>query len=362
MNSFILDIGMNTQQNKVVPSKNKTEYRSDTKPKIENDKKDTTFEDMLKEKGDTSQESSVMQMLFPNAQKQPAEGKVLPNDGSMLMTAIQGQEQGLNILQLEQMVGPSVGHGVLFEGNIATKNVATLSSGISDLQAVNAELNHVASELTKAQSQISNTSEQQLISMTAQAASNESMGKNDLSNDFESASQNSLDSFTNVENAINGSKSLESNSLFSKTSMMDPLLGTNAELDQILSKDVKDKIFQNIAKGNENIEIHLTPKNLGTLDIKIMYDAGKTIMSIICSDNETMKILAQNASELGQIIESNTKMDTVVIIDEAQPDYLQDESSGQKGEYSEQQQDDDSNIEGSMDSSDFLHMLRLGLV
>ncbi len=347
MNSFNFDIGMDTYSNKVTPSKNKDYSKQEANKKPLDNEKEVSFYDMLKEKSDEADGASEIPLLLGNIQNVPLEENSLLKGNTLFLSGIQ-LHRAESISQMDQLStiqGDNNGNSTMLQMQVDLDTAAENSSF---------DLTGATKDSGKVQVQGINVPGVEIQKTT-------NTGDSFNSGDTHSGSQTENNSLASV---ILGdqSGSVEAKPTFPKDNLTDPLTSSpNLELDKILSKDVKDKIFQNIARGNETIEIQLTPKNLGTLDIKVVYDAGKTIMSIICSDNETMKILSQNASELGQIIESNTKADTVVIIDEAQPDYLHDESGGQKDEYHGQQQGDDTSQENHKDNSDFLHMLRLGL-
>lgn len=127
---------------------------------------------------------------------------------------------------------------------------------------------------------------------------------------------------------------------------------------------LKGDIARQVASGKQQFEIQLHPDNLGTLVIKASCEAGKAVISIVCSEAKTMQAMSQQARELAGIVEARTGNETQVIVERPSEDYLQQQqqeqnSRGQEREPDRQQRD---NNKGEFhESFDFLQQLRLGL-
>ena len=127
---------------------------------------------------------------------------------------------------------------------------------------------------------------------------------------------------------------------------------------------LKGDIAKQVASGKQHIEIQLHPDNLGTLVIKASCEAGKAVISIMCSEAKTMQAMSQQARELAGIVEARTGNETQVIVERPSEDYLQQQqqeqnSRGQEREPDREQRD---NHKGEFrESFDFLQQLRLGL-
>ena len=80
---------------------------------------------------------------------------------------------------------------------------------------------------------------------------------------------------------------------------------------------------EQISQGKNEFEIWLEPANLGKMAVKVAYEGGKAMLSIICMSEKTLEIVSQNAKSLGAILQQNTGTDTVVVVEERQTDYLQ---------------------------------------
>lgn len=120
-----------------------------------------------------------------------------------------------------------------------------------------------------------------------------------------------------------------------------------------------------MAAGKNEFEIWLEPANLGKMAIKVAYESGRAMISIMCTNEKTMELISQNAKQLGNILQQHTGDETVVVIDHPESDYLQqkmnqEQQSGQQQE----EQDNKDKQEQKQDSEheSFLQQLRLGLM
>lgn len=127
---------------------------------------------------------------------------------------------------------------------------------------------------------------------------------------------------------------------------------------------LKGDIAKQVASGKQHIEIQLHPDNLGTLVIKASCEAGKAVISIVCSEAKTMQAMSQQARELAGIVEARTGNETQVIVERPSEDYLQQQQQEQNGRGQEREPDREQrdNHKGEFrESFDFLQQLRLGL-
>lgn len=126
-----------------------------------------------------------------------------------------------------------------------------------------------------------------------------------------------------------------------------------------------DMLAKTITSGKQEFEIQLEPLNLGKMLVKVSYEAGRAAISIVCSESKTMQAMAQNAKELGSILESHMGTQTQVIVDKGQPsDYLEQQAQQEKNHQDEQTQQNHKKEAENDDAEavSFLQQLRLGLV
>ncbi len=126
-------------------------------------------------------------------------------------------------------------------------------------------------------------------------------------------------------------------------------------------QEIKSQITTNIASGNYDFEIQLEPQNIGKLIIKTTYEAGKAIVSIICTDPETMQIMAKSAGDLAAIIENRSGQYTQVIVENPAEDYLQNFGEQNKQNNDNAQNQNQGEKDNDEHAVDFLQQLRLGL-
>lgn len=132
---------------------------------------------------------------------------------------------------------------------------------------------------------------------------------------------------------------------------------------------LKDLIARQITDGKREIELQLTPRSLGTMLVKVAYEAGETNVSIICSNQKAMNAMTQKAGELGRILEESlgTKMDVVVETDQSENSQLyQDGRNGSGAQQQQERQEEAASHSRRMreqeeSGADFLQQLRLGL-
>lgn len=134
--------------------------------------------------------------------------------------------------------------------------------------------------------------------------------------------------------------------------------------EEILEK-LPENIVEKISTGVREFEIQIAPEHLGKIAIKVLYERGNTMISIACSEQKTMDMLAKNARELGAVMERNLGEETTVVVEKKEMDYLyqNDKEHGDDRRQSEQERQREEQRKQSTDTSgQFLQRLRLGLV
>lgn len=130
-----------------------------------------------------------------------------------------------------------------------------------------------------------------------------------------------------------------------------------------LPEKVTEQLMTKISEGIKEFEIHIEPANLGKIAVKILYQAGQTTVSIMCTEKRALDILGRNAGEIGQIIDKNLGGTTTIIVDKQESDYLNQtrDENQQNGQNGEQEQKNGKKEQSADDAQDFLQKLRLGL-
>lgn len=116
-----------------------------------------------------------------------------------------------------------------------------------------------------------------------------------------------------------------------------------------------------IREGQKEFEIQLEPQNLGKITIKVSSHDNQTTIAMLCSEERTLSLLAQNAKELGVIMENNLGAPAQILVDKQAPDYLNQENSQKENQQKERQKEKQSEKKHSGDE-DFVQKLRLGMM
>lgn len=126
-----------------------------------------------------------------------------------------------------------------------------------------------------------------------------------------------------------------------------------------------DQLLVKTTAGIKEFEIQLEPYDLGKIIIKAAFGKEHTSISIMCTEQRTMELMAKNARELGAIMEENLGTPTTIVVEDKETGYLEQQNQNNEGNNANQNQDD-SKKQGEKsqenEGMDFLQQLRLGLI
>ncbi len=187
-----------------------------------------------------------------------------------------------------------------------------------------------------------------------------------------------------LQNSLNSQAQTSENGILSETLVTEKTIETDGEIilptatqinptfstevvapkGEVMSTEyvaeIKDVIAEKVLLGKESFEIQLQPENLGKLTIKAAVESGKTIVTIVCSDLDTLQTLTRNSGDLATILENRSGSETQVIVETPPKDFMQQERESES-QGSRQQQENQKNETDFAMSNDFLQQLRLGL-
>ena len=132
------------------------------------------------------------------------------------------------------------------------------------------------------------------------------------------------------------------------------------EIPQKLTEELAVKV----SKGVKEFEIQLEPRNLGKIAIKVLYDQGQTMISILCTEKKTLELIGQNAREIGHVMEQNLGDTTTIYVDkqENEHSYYSGGDQDHTGRDSEQERQREEHRKNQTDDSQqFIQKFRLGL-
>ena len=136
---------------------------------------------------------------------------------------------------------------------------------------------------------------------------------------------------------------------------------TVEELPQELGKELGKAVVAGKPGDSQVLTVELEPVSLGKLTIRLEYEAGRTMVSVMASNPKTLELLSQKASEIASILKEHTGEETVIYTEQPQkePGEEAQEQSGRGGQQQERQQH---RQEKQPQTDSFMQQLRLGLV
>lgn len=133
-----------------------------------------------------------------------------------------------------------------------------------------------------------------------------------------------------------------------------------------IPQKLTEELLVKTANGINEFEIEIEPANLGKIAIKVLYEGGQTMISILCSEKKTLDMIGHNAREIGAVMEQNLGTATTVIVEKEETDYLhqgqnENDHSGREAEQDRQREANEKEKSKADSAEQFLQKLRLGL-
>lgn len=128
-----------------------------------------------------------------------------------------------------------------------------------------------------------------------------------------------------------------------------------------MPRDIAEALAVRMPSADGELTLELEPASLGKIIIKVAFEGGKAVMSLMTDNTRTLSILSQRAGEMAQILEEKTGQQTVIYTPQNQPS--QEELPERGGEENRQRQRDaQEENRHDKESESFMQQLRLGLV
>lgn len=109
------------------------------------------------------------------------------------------------------------------------------------------------------------------------------------------------------------------------------------------------------------LTVELEPASLGKLTIRLEYEAGRTMVSVMASNPKTLELLGEKASEIAAILKEHTGEETVIYTE--QPQREPGEEAQERGGHGRQPEERQQRREEEQhQGNSFMQQLRLGLV
>ena len=134
-----------------------------------------------------------------------------------------------------------------------------------------------------------------------------------------------------------------------------PVRTNMEELPEAFAKTLADRL----PERDGTLTIEFEPASLGKVTLRVIYEAGRTSVSLISDNPKTLEILSQNAGQIAGILEDKTGRETVIYTYQSQQQFGDSREGGREGRREPGEQKDDRR-RGQRDS--FAQQLRLGLI
>lgn len=127
------------------------------------------------------------------------------------------------------------------------------------------------------------------------------------------------------------------------------------ELPEAFARNLADRM-----PGRDGtLTIEFEPASLGKVTLRVIYEAGRTSVSLMSDNPKTLEILSQNAGQIAGILEDKTGRETVIYTYQSQQQFGDSREGASEGRREPREQKDDRRRE-QRDS--FAQQLRLGLI
>lgn len=132
-----------------------------------------------------------------------------------------------------------------------------------------------------------------------------------------------------------------------------------------VAEEIGNMVVEKVNNEVQKVNIKLTPKELGEIDVEFLIDKGKISVTLSCSHEDTKALLATNLDSLSKVVQTSLMQDVNVNLshyDKAEGQNTGSENfdgSGNHGQY--QGDSNDKKREQEQPNLDFAQRLRLGI-
>lgn len=211
---------------------------------------------------------------------------------------------------------------------------------------------------------LSKQAEQSMVNPSTSVKLNDSTEKLQGQNTAEKILQtekNGLEKEATVSTANNMSSIKQESFDFSKVNIKVSDGSVNAN-SQTMGQDIADKILYQASEGKTEFELQMNPKSLGAIRVKLVFESGRVLVILNCSNPKTQELLLGNAENIRSIIEQQTGSATMVTVKEDVYQEQQNFDGRGQNDRQEEQRQQQQNKNDTVDAAVFLQQLKLGLV
>jgi flagellar hook-length control protein FliK len=131
-----------------------------------------------------------------------------------------------------------------------------------------------------------------------------------------------------------------------------------------VAEEIGNMVVEKINNEVQKVNIKLTPKELGEINVEFLIDNGKISVSLSCSDEGTKALLATNLDSLSKVVQSSLMQEVNVNLnnyDKAQEHNAGSENFDGSSNNGQNQEDSNKRKEQEQPNLDFAQKLRLGI-
>ena len=314
-------------------------------------------------------ETTDWQMMQGTAEAAADPSQEMQNTVQTQAVQMQTSQQMQDAQQLSQTAdAQNAATADLAQGTQSTQQLQAAQTQTAGTQQTPSAQQNSIRQYDVSEAQMTDAAAAENVAKTAQPEKKESFRSGTEEQDADSSAAFGKKTASEEPEIVNAAEAqLRSNSLFAKDMSAAGSTQT-AEVSTTraaMTEDIADYLAAHFPQKNGTFQIELNPQNLGRVMIRVVYETGRAVVSIAASQADTMRMLSQNAQQMGNILRDATGEETTVVVPETSAQNQQDnatntEARSQNRREADESPDHDKNRRSQSD--EFLNRMRLGIV
>ena len=312
---------------------------------------------------------NVQQVMQGTAEAAADPSQELQNTVQTQAVQMQTSQQMRDAQQLSQTAdAQNAATADLAQGTQSTQQLQAAQTQTAGTQQTPSAQQNSIRQYDVSEAQMTDAAAAENVAKTAQPEKKESFRSGTEEQDADSSAAFGKKTASEEPEIVNAAEAqLRSDSLFAKDMSAAGSTQT-AEVSttrEAMTEDIADYLAAHFPQKNGTFQIELNPQNLGRVMIRVVYETGRAVVSIAASQADTMRMLSQNAQQMGNILRDATGEETTVVVPETAAQNQQDnatntEARSQNRREADESPDHDKNRRSQSD--EFLNRMRLGIV
>ena len=312
---------------------------------------------------------NVQQVMQGTAEAAADPSQEMQNTVQTQAVQMQTSQQMQDAQQLSQTAdAQNAATADLAQGTQSTQQLQAAQTQTAGTQQTPSAQQNSIRQYDVSEAQMTDAAAAENVAKTAQPEKKESFRSGTEEQDADSSAAFGKKTASEEPEIVNAAEAqLRSDSLFAKDMSAAGSTQT-AEVSTTraaMTEDIADYLAAHFPQKNGTFQIELNPQNLGRVMIRVVYETGRAVVSIAASQADTMRMLSQNAQQMGNILRDATGEETTVVVPETSAQNQQDnatntEARSQNRREADESPDHDKNRRSQSD--EFLNRMRLGIV